>query len=211
MKKQYYFISILLLSSILLSSCGKLQGDSDTAATPATTPVATAESNIEDFPDADQQETIETPTPKNATISREKEYSDSERNISILGLKEYDKLKTEKYTDKAKKGKRYLVLFLSVYNKGSQKDYFNVNYLTARVDGKELENTFLFNEPEGYPTIFANIAGGDTAKGFIVWEVPKDWKKFEVTYAGWRDSDGLTLDAKFTPKYLFDPDEYSSN
>lgn len=215
MKKQRYVISILLLSSILLSGCGKPQGASNTAIIPTSTPTAvpasTAESNIDDFPDTDGQETVETPTPKSATISFEKEYSDSERNISVLGLKEYKKLKTDKYTDKANNGKRYLVLFLSVYNKGTKKDYFNVNYLTAKVDGKKIENTFLLNEPEGYPTIFANIAAGATAEGFIVWEVPKNWKKLEVTYAGWRDSDGLTLDASFTPKDLFEPDKYSSN
>ena len=159
--------------------------------------------------EGDNAQPVETPVPKNATFSRKKEYSDSERTVSILGLQEYKKLKTEKYTDKASKGKKYLVLFLKVYNKGKDKNYFNVNYLSAKVDGKEIENTFLFNEPEGYQTIFANIAGSSTAEGFIVWEVPEKWKKMEVTYAGWRDSDGLTLDAKLTKKDLKNPGKAS--
>ena len=161
------------------------------------------------MPGGDSAPPAETPVPKNATFSPEKEYSDSERTVSILGLQEYKKLKTEKYTDKAPKGKKYLVLFLKVYNKRKDKNYFNVNYFSAKVDGKEVENTFLFYEPEGYQTIFANIAGSSTAEGFIVWEVPEKWKKMEVTYAGWRDSDGLTLDAKLTKKDLKNPGKAS--
>ena len=92
---------------------------------------------------------------------------------------------------------------------GNEKDYFNVNYLTAEVDGKKTENTLLFNEPEGYPTIFANISGGETTEGFIVWEVPADWKKIKVTYKGWEDIDGLTLDADLSKKNLKKPSQYN--
>lgn len=45
-------------------------------------------------------------------------------------------------------------------------------------------------------------------KGFIVWEVLKDWKKFEFTYTGWEGSDGLTLDTSFSKKNLKDPIGY---
>ncbi len=227
MRRKHYILSALLLCSLLLSGCGKRQDGSS-----PTSPSSTAGSSVNrqqktdssdnaeeqpgadspqgtEMPGGDSAQPVETPVPKNATFSPEKEYSDSERTVSILGLQEYKKLKTEKYTDKASKGKKYLVLFLKVYNKRKDKNYFNVNYLSAKIDGKEIENTFLFNEPEGYQTIFTNIAGGSTAEGFIVWEVPEKWKKMEVTYAGWRDSDGLTLDAKLTRKDLKKPAEAS--
>ena len=225
MKKQHYFISVLLIGSLLLSGCGKIDDGADATASPSVSTESNANNSGNSQsadkpgetgqPQADENsgdtnnQIIETPTPKSATVSRKKAYSDSERTVSILGLQEYKKIKTDKYTDKAPKGKKYLVLFLEVYNKGKEKDYSNVNYLTAKVDGKDIENTFLFNEPEGYPTIFANIAGGGTAEGFIVWEVPEKWKKLNVTYEGWRDIDGLTLDAKLTKKDLKKPEKYS--
>ncbi len=227
MRRKHYIISALLLCSLLLSGCGKRQDNSSSTSPSPTTGSSVNSQQKTDSSDGegkqpgadnpqdtnmsegDNAQPVETPVPKNATFSRKKEYSDSERTVSILGLQEYKKLKTEKYTDKASKGKKYLVLFLKVYNKGKDKNYFNVNYLSAKVDGKEIENTFLFNEPEGYQTIFANIAGSSTAEGFIVWEVPEKWKKMEVTYAGWRDSDGLTLDAKLTKKDLKNPGKAS--
>lgn len=227
MRRKHYIISALLLCSLLLSGCGKRQ-DNSSSTSPSPTTGSSVNSqqktdssdgegkqpgadNPQDanMPEGDNAQPIETPVPKSATVSRKKEYSDSERTVSILGLQEYKKIKSEQYTDKAAKGKKYLVLFLEVYNKKKDKDYFNVNYLSAKVDGKEIENTFLFNEPEGYQTIFANIAGSSTAEGFIVWEVPEKWKKMEVTYAGWRDSDGLTLDAKLTKKDLKNPGKAS--
>lgn len=226
MRRKHYIISALLLCSLLLSGCGKRQ-DNSSSTSPSSTAGSSANSQQKtdssdgageqqkgnpqgiEVPEGDNAQPIETPVPKSATVSRKKEYSDPERTVSILGLQEYKKIKTEQYTDKAAKGKKYLVLFLEVYNKKKDKDYFNVNYLSAKVDGKEIENTFLFNEPEGYQTIFANIAGGSTAEGFIVWEVPEKWKKMEVTYAGWRDSDGLTLDAKLTKKDLKKPGKAS--
>lgn len=79
------------------------------------------------------------------------------------------------------------------------------------MDGKETENTFLFNEPEGYPTIYTNIAGGDTVEGFIVWKVPEDWKKLTVSYKGWKDTDGLTLDAALSRKGLKKPPHHEGD
>ena len=225
MKKQHYIIPVLLLSSLLLFGCGKTQNAVDNVPSPNTVDSTTdntagpaadnapdpaetnkADTDVQDMP-TDQPR--ETPKPQKATISLKEDYSDTERAVSVLGLQEYKKIKTEKYTDKASKGKKYLVLFLKIRNMGNEKDYFNVNYLTAEVDGKETENTFLFNEPEGYPTIFANIGAGETAEGFIVWEVPEDWKKIKVTYKGWEDIDGLTLDADLSRKNLKKPGQYN--
>ena len=52
-----------------------------------------------------------------------------------------------------------------------------MNYLSTKVDDTEITNTVLFNEPEGFQTVFQNIEPENTLSGFIVWEVPKDWKK----------------------------------
>lgn len=217
MKKNRYFIVALLACAIFLSGCGKIKGTADSNSSQIATNKESSGNSVKTKDPSESNssqnpvnQAVETPVPKKASVSFKEKYSDAERTVSILGMQEYKTLKTDKYEDKAPKGKRYLVLFLKIYNKGNEKDYFNVNYLTAKVDGKVTENTFLFNEPEGYPTIFANIEGGKTAEGFIVWEVPEKWKKLAVTYKGWKDIDGLTLDAELSKKDLKKPEYYNS-
>ena len=226
MRKTKRLLAILLVGSLLLTGCGKTETSNDSNSNPASssssgssgTSIGT-EDNSENTssdneenptPDASSQ-VVETPAPTAGVITPEQGYSDSDREVSIVGLKEYQKIKTDEYTDKAKKGKKFLVLFLKVRNRTNEKVYFNVNYLSAKVDGKKIENTVLFNEPEGYPSIFSNIVADSYYGGFIVWEVPKDWKKLKVTYEGWRDSDGLTLDSTLTKKDLSEPEEYSKS
>ena len=220
MKKKHPIIPVIALSVLLLSSCGRRETEpinstppdaAGASASPVETDMASSQGTDNGQPQGGDSQVQETPEPKEGSFSLKKEYSDAERTVSILGLKEYKKIKTDKYVDKASKGKKYLVLFLSVYNKGIENDYFNVNYLSAEVDGKDTENTFLFNEPEGYPTIFTNIEGGDTMEGFIVWEVPEGWKKLKVSYKGWKDTDGLTLNAGLGKKDLKKPPHYEGD
>lgn len=225
MRKTKRLLAILLAGSLLLAGCGKTETSNDNSSPTASsssgssdTPIDTednsenASSDIEknSVPNTSSQ-AVETPSPTTGAITPEQGYSDSDREVSIVGLKEYQEIKTDEYTDKAKKGKKFLVLFLKVRNRTNEKVYFNVNYLSAKVDGKKIENTVLFNEPEGYPTIFSNIVADSYYGGFIVWEVPKGWKKLDITYEGWRDSDGLTLNSTLTKKDLSEPEEYSKN
>lgn len=213
MKKKHIFISMLLVGSMAFSACGKINSPKETA--PETTQTSNGE-NIapEAAHDSKEENTAlptekvaETPVPTEAAISMKQGYGDANREIAVIGLKEYKQIKGKQYTDKAKKGKKYLVLFLKVHNRKNDKDYFHVDYLEASVDGKKIENTFLLNEPEGYQTIFTNISAETIQEGFIVWEVPEDWKKLEVTYNGWQGSDGVSLHAKFGKKDLKDPEK----
>lgn len=213
MKHKRKRVTALLLAFCLLTGCGKVQTDngtsvpSSTATESGNTSSSEMEKSNESFL-AQKEEPTPTPVPKNASISLKEHYSDSSRYISVLGMKEYKKLKGEFGTDKPGEGKLFLVLFLEIENNGSEKDYINPYYVTAKADGKEIENTVLVNQPEGYPTIFTNIEADALEKGFIVWEVPKKWKKLEFTYSGWEGSDGLTLNATFTPKDLKAPKQY---
>lgn len=210
MKKYYPLLISILFGCIILSGCGKVKNDQVSFAKKTEAPNSQERSNNSAAEDeTDDAEVTATPVPVNATISQKQNYSDTERSISVIGLQEYKKLKGDKYTDKASKGKKYLVLFLEVINKKKEKEYFNVNYLTAKVDGKNIENTFLINDPEGYPTIFTNIQAGTREGGFIVWEVPENWKKLTVNYTGWKESDGLTLKCVLTKKNLKNPGKYS--
>jgi len=155
--------------------------------------------------------TEDTPEIKQEEFSARKQYSDQHRAVKFLGLKEYNSLKGDNYTDKARKNKKFLVLFLSVTNTSNEKDYINPNYITAKVNGKEIEHTFLVNDPENYQTLFANIDPGNSKEGFVVWEVPKKWRKLEIEYNAWKNVDGLVLKAEFTPGDLSDPEPYSDD
>lgn len=204
MKKGYYLLSALLLASLLLSGCGNIGSSSADKASKAVSEETNAEGS-----ENMQEKVAETPAPTTGSFSAKQSYSDGDREVKILGLKEYKKIKTDKFTDKPKKGKKFLVLFLSVRNQMSEGVYFHVDYLHARLDGKEISNTVLLNEPEGYTTMFTTIPAKSEQAGFIVWEVPSDWKKLKLTYEGWKGSNGLTLKGTLTPKDLSAPDALS--
>lgn len=207
-KKLYFILSLFLVSVLLLTGCGNITTNNSDSKQATDNQINTENSTDNNAVDKATEEPLEQ---KTATFSREQAYSDADREVSILGLKEYKTLKSDKYTDKATNGKKYLVLFLKVKNNLPEKDYFNVNYMTAKLDGKPIENTFLLNEPEGYPTIFENIESGSSIGGFVVWEVPKNWKKLEVSYRGWQPRAGLTLECILTKKDLKAPEKYSEN
>lgn len=223
MKKTKQMLALLLAGSLLFTGCGKKEVP-DNSKQPVSEDSSTIGNNSEngskptdanqtsngDAPSNDVSQSPETPSPTVGIITKKQSYSDSDREVSIIGLKEYKQIKTDKYTDKAKKGKIFLVLFLKIRNRTNEKVYFNVNYLSTKVDGKDIINTVLFNDPEGYPTIFSNIAANSYYGGFIVWEVPKNWKKVKLSYKGWRDSDGLTLNSTLTKKDLEKPEKYST-
>lgn len=148
--------------------------------------------------------------PYEAKITLQKGYRDDKQGIHILGLKEYKKLKGKDYTDKAPKGTRYLVLFLEISNYKNVKDYFNVDNVTAAIDGKKITNTYLLNDPEGYSTIFSNIEAKKTIAGFAAWKVPENWKKLSLQYTGWNGSDNLDITMKLTRKDLKNPEKYNA-
>lgn len=54
----------------------------------------------------------ETPVIKKAAVSAGMPYSDANRSVTFLGLKEYKKIKGKTYTDTPEKNNKYLVLFL---------------------------------------------------------------------------------------------------
>lgn len=235
MLKKVYLTLLVMLLCITIPGCGKSETpDSSVSPEPGSNPsIEQGNSNSNDAtesPETDapsdkttSPENTGTPEPEQtpgkakktktetAILSLDQQYSDDSKTVKILGLKEYKKLESENYTDKAGKGKKFLVLFLSITNTASEEDYINYNYVSAKVDGKAIENTFLVNEPKSYPTIFTHVPSGSTIGGFIVWKVPEEWKKFEFVYDGWEGRDNISLKAKFTPDDLSDPLIYNAN
>ena len=237
MSKKIYLTLLIMLLCISLPGCVKSENpDNSTSVEDSANPSsivdnsnssATTEPPVSDVPSEETAspentgtpEPEQTPEPENtqkpktetAIISQEQQYSGDNRTVKVLGLKEYKDIKGETYTDKAGKGKKFLVLFLSITNNTSEDDYINYNYISAKIDGKNIEHTFLVNDPKSYPTIFTHVPAGGTIGGFIVWKVPEDWKKFKFTYNGWKDRDNVSLEAEFTPDDLSDPLIYNAN
>ena len=222
---------MFLLTSIL---CINILGCSHTETKDNINPASTPDTseNTSEYVDNKNQETsepentknINTPLPEETEpaatpeaepvtgkISASQQYSDINRVINVLGLKEYKKIESDKYTDKASNGKKFLTLFLSISNTSHEDDYINYNYISAKIDGKEIEHTAIFNEPRNYPTIFNTIKAGKTSAGFIAWEIPENWTKFEFTYNGWENIDNLSIEAEFTQKDLRNPVIYNAS
>ncbi len=225
MKKIYTLFTMALTTLVLFSACGKTDINSssnskilsNSSTHSSENSAIVNEDNNDDIENDSSSENKKTEENNpdtsqkivKATIDTKAGYADNKRQINVIGLKSYKKLKSKLYKDKASKNKKFLVLFLEITNTQNDKNYINVNYLSAKVDGKEIKNSVLFNEPEGFQTIFKNIESGETLRGFIVWEVPDNWEKIEIIYDGWKDSSNLSLNCTFTPDDYFDPPQYN--
>lgn len=190
-----------------LAGCGKIKTNPENGQ-PTAEAAVEAPSGSPSFPAAS-----DTPEPKEPSVEKmtaDVGYADSEREVAVLGMKEYKKLKSKIYTDKPKKGKKFLVLFLKVRNRGYKDDYINVGNLKTELDGKGIETSVLVNQPENYPTLFQSVPGGTDISGFIVWEVPKKWNKLHISYSGWEYSSSVILDINLTRKNLAEPPKYDS-
>lgn len=225
MKKIYTLVAMALTTIVLFSACGKTDINSssnskilsNSSIHPSGNSAIVKEDNnkdIENDSSSESKKTEEKNSDTNqkiikATIDAKAGYADNKRQVNVIGLKSYKKLKSKLYKDKASKNKEFLVLFLEITNTQNDKDYINVNYLSTKVDGKKIKNSVLFNEPEGFQTIFKNIESGETLRGFIVWEVSDNWKEIEIIYDGWKDSSNLSLNCTFTPDDYFDPPQYN--
>lgn len=225
MKKRLYLSIITAALCINILGCGKIDSSSDSNTNSSSTVSSNNNNTSDTSSNINSNETVEPdnnvsdPTPEPTAVpkvtvgklSAKQQYSDAYRVVKFLGLKEYKKIEGDTYTDKPKKGKKYLVLFLSIRNDNIEEDYINYNYISAKVDNKKIEHSFLVNEPKGYPTIFTHVAPGKSIGGFVVWEVPSDWKKLEFTYDGWKDINNVSVKAKFTPKDLSNPMIYNAS
>lgn len=147
------------------------------------------------------------PEIENGILEPGKDFISGALTFSCLGAKEYKSVKSDAYTDKPEKGKIYLVMFLKVANDSEDIPYFSPEGLTAKVDGEELSHSFLYNTPENYEPIFVNIPSKEETTGFIVWQVPKDWKKLEYTYTGLEFSNHLSFSGTLTKDSLSEPPE----
>ena len=201
MKKK---ICLLLAASMLLcTACSQAENK-----TRSETETGTQSMECTAIPEVSKMEDVvptEQPEPKTETFDSRTPFGDTHYYVECLGLKEYDQLESDAYTDKPADGNVFLVLFLNFGNRTETEDYINPDSLNASVDGTETEHTILFNNPEGYTTLFTHVAPEGSMDGFVVWEVPKDWQMLEIDFGNWRYTDQVVLHASFTRDDLKDP------
>lgn len=131
--------------------------------------------------------------------------------LEVIGSAVYDKIEGEDFIDIPSEGKKYLILYLSIKNTSGKDEYFNYNNIVAKLDREDITDTFLLNNPLKYTTIKTYLINGMITQGYLVWEVPENWEKLEVTYTGWKESLYTEPTIVVTPEDLEEPEEYKED
>lgn len=207
--KKISYILILSLCAVLCLGCSHADSSddkeiqSDTGTTEEENHSDTNKTDdISDETNATTEAEIETVS---GNISMNEPYSDSKVHIECTGLVQYDKIEGDNYTDVPANGKVYLVLFLNIINYDINDIYFNAEAFDSSVDGSNISHTFLVNDPEGYPSIFQAISAESHLDGYVVWEVPKNWKELSFNYSGCVGTENLYISGLFSPDSLAAP------
>lgn len=224
MLKKYVLIATLTISVLILGACSGDPVSDDEVSDISTSETADPGESVSEAetPDTDSgdenspadesdAEPEDTSQPTDVTVTMDEFYGDTRYAMHLLGLKQYDELKGASFTDTPESGRKYLVLFLQIENRTEKEDYFNTELLEAKLDGEEIENTFLVNDPESYPTIFTSVPEESSISGFVVWKVPDEWQKLELTYRGWESQDHVIVHATLTPNEFKDPPMFEEN
>lgn len=197
-------ITILMIITVALSACSKVSITEKEDLEPKTDTEIVGEiveKPIEIEKPSGNSETIvemnwqddENPEKGKHTVTIEKGYMSSFMEVNMLGAEEYKIIEGKNLNDVAPEGERYLVVYLEMKNLSSKNEYFNYNYVKSYCDGKEIQTTFLINDPKGYKPIFNDIPGNGERKGYLVYKVPEGWKRLEMVYTGFMDTRQLEL------------------
>lgn len=178
MKKKLLASLVILSLSLNLVAC-------------ATTGEAESQKTIQDIeePVSKISETTDTPLTELETNDNLPEYAKVGQivtgdtwSIALLYAKEYDSIDSEYYSDKPSEGNKFLVLFFDVKNVSKNNDYFNSMYFEGYADDYSISNSIIMGEPDGMSSIGGDLDAGKMSKGTMIYEVPSDWKTFEISY-----------------------------
>lgn len=217
-------LALILCSTMLLTGCSQNSLPENNAPDPEMNHAQTnstddsPETAVDDTPDETTEDTssgaddmsneiseTDTREPETVSLVMNKMNGNEIISVTMTGLCQYDSLASDTYTDIPDDGNVFLVMFLQISNHDNGDDYINPEALSATVDGTEVTNCALFNQPESYEPIFNHISKGEERTGFIVWQIPSDWKVFQMKYDGWTDTCALTVTADVTPEMLCPP------
>lgn len=203
---------VILLCLLMVFITGCNQNDTSEV-TDTKTDVQTGETIASDTGETEDMTVSE--TSKNEieyfTVTKDTPMENRGLLLELIGSAVYDKIEGEDYTDTPSEGKTYLVLYLSIKNRTGKDEYFNYNNITAKLDGEEITDVFLMNSPLGYSTIKTHLINEMITQGYLVWEVPENWEKLEVTYTGWTPTYYTEPTIVVTPDDLEEPEEYKED
>lgn len=218
MKKIIYVLAICM-SMMIVSGCSTNNTTNNVAddITTETESNDTAEEtditeNPENITEEDlteqEEDTQESVEPVTVHFNMEEAYNDTRLRVACTGLAQYDELNSASYCDVPEEGNVFVVIYLNIENYSKTDTYFSAEGLQSYVDQTDIPHTILVNDPEGYPTIFKNIPAESGINGYIVWEVPEDWKELSFEYTGWKESNSVILNGTFTSDDLKEPTPY---
>ena len=104
--------------------------------------------------------------------------TDGDVKITFVDATIYDEIATIKPND----GNLFVVLFFNVKNVSDDSRYISVHNFDGMVYGNEVYDKNVLVNVDGYDSLGSFVLPDDDVNGYIVYEVPKDWRLFEVSY-----------------------------
>lgn len=179
------FLALLLL--LIFSGCVPISDSSPVSA-------GTVQSNNKS---SDNQNTQSKTESSAQTIGKVGMFLQNDKwKITLLSAKEYSSVGSGYSVEKPADGKVFLALFFEVENISGKDDYFNYFDCKGYVDSYSVNLKIFLNKIDDISTLTGDIAAGKKLKGYLAWEVPKDWKEFEFNF-----DEGLFSDG--TNKFIF--------
>lgn len=90
-------------------------------------------------------------------------------------------------------GKEYLVFFFDVENISSEEKLVTYLNFSGLVDDERIMTTFIFEDIDGIVNLNKNLEVGETTKGYVAFEVDKNWEDFDLSYRNLLSDKGITF------------------
>ncbi len=90
-------------------------------------------------------------------------------------------------------GKEYLVFFFDVENTSSEEKLVTYLNFSGLVDDERIMTTFIFGDIDGITNLNKNLQVGEITKGYVAFEVDKNWENFDLSYRKLLSDKGITF------------------
>ena len=90
-------------------------------------------------------------------------------------------------------GKEYLVLFFDVENISNEDKLVTYLNFSGLVDDERIMTTFIFGDIDGITNLNKNLEVGEITKGYVAFEVDKNWEDFDLSYRKLLDDKVITF------------------
>lgn len=108
--------------------------------------------------------------------------------IKLMDAKTYEIVGEGESIKEPKEGKEYLAFFLDIENISNETNSIYSYDFNGYIEEYSITEKNIETDIEGIEHINANLLPGTKAKGFIVFEVNKNWTEFELCYEDWYGS-----------------------